>query len=915
MSLTTRVRTVVGAGPLVTRRRAATDAGLLVLTGALAAALVLVALLAPRLVMSVADRGARDVVERGRPGTDLIAEVGGVDPPVAGVRPPEPADDLRRDAATIADGVPATLRGYLTEPMTTTTTSAWYAQVPAGVAAGRVGHVLPSDGSDPVRWVAGRAPALLPDVQPAEGQPLADLQRHVEVGVSVTGAEAMGLELGDEVVVKPGGLLTRLTAVVVGTYEVVDPDDPVWSGLADLVEARPAPRGTGAIAAAGFLVSDASLPDLLVALAPTGTTTQVRFLARADQLTADGAETLATEVAALSADPTPLRLMDARVPLIKTGLDDALNAYRDRLAGATAQASVLLAGLVAVGALTLLLAARLLVERRASLYTLERARGASVASVGWRALLESVPVTTLACAVAVGALAVLVPRTGGAWWPGAAVAAVGVLAPAVLAATLVRRSWTGRRVPANRADRDRLAARRRTRRLVAELTLLALAGGALASVRARGLLASSTGGVDWLLAATPVLLAGASTVLVSHVLPPALRALRRAASRGPALAGLVAAARAERASRTAIPLLTLTVAVALVVFSGLTVATVDRGQQRAADVLVGGDVRVDGPVDDATLDALRDAPGVTSVVGTRMWVSRTFGIGSGVDVTLLAVDARALAELRRSAGDPVEPGLASLGEQTSPTAAPALISPELERVAEAFAPQVWATDVFAPLDVQGTTSIRGDDGAPTVVVDRAVLASVLGTDVPAQYTRLLGPGAVRAVTDLAVAETPGVTVLSREGWLEDWTSSPLTAGLRTLMVVSQVALALLAVVALVLTVVATARDRRRTLHVLRTLGLDPGTARRLSAGEVLPLTVAALLAGSAIGFVVPWLLLSALGLTALTGEPDGTHVAFTWQPVAIAVGALLAGLWVAVEIEARTRRDDDLAVGIREAER
>ena len=104
------------------------------------------------------------------------------------------------------------------------------------------------------------------------------------------------------------------------------------------------------------------------------------------------------------------------------------------------------------------------------------------------------------------------------------------------------------------------------------------------------------------------------------------------------------------------------------------------------------------------------------------------------------------------------------------------------------------------------------------------------------------------------------------------------------MAVSQVALAGLAVVALVLTVVATARDRSRTLHVLRTLGLDAGTARRLSAGEVLPLLVAGLVAGSAIGFVVPWLLTSALGLSALTGEPDGTRLAIAWQPVAIAAG-------------------------------
>ncbi|CAM5790532.1 FtsX-like permease family protein [Cellulomonas persica] len=912
MSLTTRVRTTVAAGPLVARRRAATDAGLLVLSGVLAAALVLVALLAPRLVMAVADSGARSAVERGRPSTDVIARTNPPTAVVLGARPSGSADDLRRDAATIADGMPAELRSDLTDPTTTTVVAAWNAQVPAGVASGRLGHVLTADGSDPVRWVAGREPAGLPEVVQAEGQSVADLERYVEVGVSVTAAEALGLEPGDEVVVQ-GTLVSRLTARVVGTYEAVDPDDPMWTGLQDFVEARPAPAGTGSVAAAGFLVSDDALPDLLVAFAATGVTTDVRFLTLPDRLTAERAATIAARVAELRADPLPLQLMDARVPLLETRLDQTLLTYRERLSGATAQASVLLAGIVAVGGLTLLLAARLLVERRASLYTLERARGASVASVGWRALLESVPLTTLACAVAVGLLAVLVPRADGAWWPGAVVAAVGVLAPAVLAGSLVRRSWTGRRVPANRADRDRLASRRRARRLVGELTLLVVAGGALASVRARGLLASSTGGVDWLLAATPVLLAGASTVLVARVLPPVLRASRRAASRGPALAGLVATARAERASRTAIPLLTVTVAVALVVFSGLTVATVDRGQQRAADLVVGGDVRIDGPVDDAAIDALRQAPGVTSVVGTRVWLSRSFGVSSGVDATLIAVDAGALAEQRDREGAP-QPELTSLVDAGGDRV-PALVSPELERVAEQYDPQVWTTDTFVPVDVRGTTAMRDEDGRPVVVVDRQALAAALGAEVPALRTQLVGPGASAAVDELGVSTSPGVTTLGRAEWLEEWTTSPLTSGLRTLMAVSQVALAGLAVVALVLTVVATARDRSRTLHVLRTLGLDAGTARRLSAGEVLPLLVAGLVAGSAIGFVVPWLLTSALGLSALTGEPDGTRLAIAWQPVAIAAGALLVGLAVAVEVEARVRRDDDLAVGIREAER
>lgn len=916
MNVTTRVRSVVADGTLVARRRARTDAGMLTATAVLLAALVLVALLAPRLVSTVADDGARDVVDRGRPGTDVVVSVTATVPPIAGVRPAQALEDLRRDRATVVDGLPADLRGDLADPSVVSTTPTWGAIIPAGTVVMRLAHVLgheTGDDSAPVRWVAGRAPALLPDVEQPEGVPLGQLRRSVEVGVSTAAAARLDLAPGDTVEVRTT-TVSRLTAVIVGTYEVTDPTDTTWTELPDLVGATDAPPGSPAIAAAGLLVSDASLPDLMVAMQASAVATHMRFETLPEHVTAAHGRTLAASVAALRTDPTPLRLADARQPVIVTGLDDALRTYDRRLAGATAQASVLLLGIVAVGALTLLLAARLLVDRRTTGYRLERARGASVASVGWRGLLETVPLTTFACAVAVGGLALVLPTVAGPWWPGAAVAAVGVLATAVLAGRLVRGSWTGRRVPANRADRDRLAARQRSRRLVAELTLLAVAVGALVSVRARGLVASSTGGVDWLLAASPVLLAAAATVLAARVLPPLLRRLRTTASRGRALAGLVATARAERGSRTAVPLLTVTVALALVVFSGITVSTVDRGQQRAADLVVGGDVRIDGPVSDAVLDELRTQPGVSEVVGSRTWVARTFGVGSGVRADLLAVDAEAFARLRAAQGTP-QPELATLTATGPAGKVPALVSPSLERVAEAFDQQVWTTDSYVPLEVRGTTSLVGTDGRPVVVVDRTALDAVLESDATADRTWLLGEGAAAASADLGVATLPGVTVLSRDHWLETWNESPLTTGLRTLLLVAQVTLALLAVVALVLTVVATARDRQRTLHVLRTLGLDAGTARRLSAGEILPLAVTALVAGSAIGLVVPWLLTTSLGLTALTGEPDGTRVAVGWQPFALAAAALAVGLWAAVEIEARARRGDDLALGIREAER
>ena len=270
---------------------------------------------------------------------------------------------------------------------------------------------------------------------------------------------------------------------------------------------------------------------------------------------------------------------------------------------------MLLVGLAAVGALTLVLAARLLVVRRETFLLAERARGASVASVAVRALVESVPLVALATAVGAAVAWLIAPDPRGNWTVAAMIVLVAATAPAISAAVVVAGAWTGRRLPANRADRERVLGRRRARRLTAELALVAIAAAALVSARGRGLVQTATGGVDLLLAATPVLLACAATVLVARVLPPTLRALSGLASRRRGLVPVVATARASRTSGTRVPLLTLTIAIALVVFCGTTAVTVTAGQRTAADIVVGAQVRVDGTLDPEVVAFLRTRPG------------------------------------------------------------------------------------------------------------------------------------------------------------------------------------------------------------------------------------------------------------------------------------------------------------------
>lgn len=902
-------RAVTAAGPLVARRRARADRGMVLLLGLLLTAVVVAALAAPRMVAAVADDGARFAVREARPASDLVARMD----PGAGSGVIRDDAAAARTATAVADldaNLPPDVADAVGDPGTAIMAFSWPAR-PEGVqVVGRIGYA----GSDTVRWVDGEAPAASPQPELAEGETTGNLARRVEVGVTVEAARDLGFEVGDEIRVA-GLLVTKLTAVVTGTYEVVDPAQPQWVDLPEFVAPTPGPPGTGSVAGVGFLTTDASLPDLLAAVQPAAASLVVRFPADAETLTADQVPALAESVTRLVADPTPLTVGDGRVPALTTSLPDVLAAYSARLAGATAQASVVLLGLVTAGGLVLVLASRLLTMRRRRFLDVERARGAAVASVGWRALLESAPLAAVA-AVAGGLLTwALLPGGRGTPWPAALVVLTGALAPPLLAATAVVPAWAGRRVPANRADRERAARQRRARRLVTELAVLVVAVAALVSVRTRGLQPTRSGDVDWLLAATPVLLAAAATLLVVHLLPPAVRAVARAAARGTGLAALVATRRAEAGSRTAVPALTTTVAVALVVFCGVTSTTVDRGQERAAELVVQADVRLDGPVTDEAIAALRGQPGVVAAAGATRLEGRTFGIGSGISARLLAVDADELAAARAALGADDE-GLTALAAAQGATRVPALVSPSLLRTAETLDPNVWVREEYAPLDVLGTTSVTGSaETTPTVVVDRAALEAATGSDLLADTVWVVGPGAADAVAATGLGTADGVSVLSRADWLEEWQASPLTAGLRSLLGAAAVALALLAGIALLLTVVATSRDRRATINVLRTLGTPERTGRWIAGIEVLPTAVASLLAGAAIGVAVPWLLTGALGLGALTGEPDGTRVVVTWQPFAVAGAAVVVAIVVAVQLEAWLRRHDDLAGAIREAER
>ena len=919
MSARTRLRAATAGAWLVTRRRAVQDVGLLAGSAVLLLCTLVLTLAVPRLVERAADAALQETITVAGVDADLVAAV------APELLQGEDLADVGHDAAAwLATG----FGDRIDDPVVTLRTGDLRVPTPAGDVAANLVHVtVPGQDAAPVRWVAGTEPAAVAPAAQGVFDPVDGRQtRTVQVGLSAAAADDLGLALDDGPVVlrhEQGG--QRLDLMVTGLYEPADPAASLWLDSPGLLSVRAAPAGARTVMQVSAYVPAASVGDLVAAVGRRNVSVAARAAVRTDGMTVADAHALVQAVESLS----------ARSGGVTTRLPGVVAAFDARMSAARAQASLVLAGVATAAALCLVLSASLLAGRRRDLVAAERARGASLVSVALRSLLETVPVVVLVGVLAAAAVGWWLPEQEGSVTLALAVAGVAAGAPAVLATLQAATAWNGRRVPADREERVAERARGHARRRVAEAVVVVLAVAAVVSVRGRGVVPLASGGIDPLLATAPALVAGASALVVVRLAPAVVRVAGRWAVRSRGLSAPLAAARAHAAATAVVPLLATTVAVALLVLSGTLVQTVRTGQQVAADELVGAPVRIDGPMatpaGQALLDTLADDPGVTAVAAGAQLSRRTFGERTGLKATLLVVDAAELATVRREMGLREVPGLAALGEPGTGGAVPALASPALLEVAALTGTEIDMTGVTGTirLDLRGATDLPPDRGAPPldaraslpvrsaddgiVVVDRDRLAAEPEQEVRVDRAWVAGPGAVEAVTAAAVGPvaTSGLTVTTRDGWFLAWSQSPVPAAMTSLLLAAAGVLAVLAVLAVVLVVVATSRERGRTVSALRTLGMDLRTARRATLGELAPLVVGGLVGGCAIGLGLPALIGGSLGLRRLTGEPRGTSVELTWWPVAAAVAVLVLAVLVAVVVEQATRRRDSLGQVLR----
>ncbi|MEU6454091.1 FtsX-like permease family protein [Streptomyces sp. NPDC047065] len=746
---------------------------------------------------------------------------------------------------------------------------------------------------DHARIDSGRLPRVT-------GAPVTAATGALEAAVTTETARTLRIKVGSVLHV-PGVERAPLTVRITGVLAPRDPDGAYWSTQSVLREPSlmTMPGAAGADRERYWLGALLLAPDAGPALLGTAGT-PVRYWQLApetDALHAHDVDGLASAVAALESGPGLREVRSGVDPLadVSTDLDETALAFDGLRSGIGPLVAVAAAGAGTVAGVVLLMAGGLAADRRRAELALLRARGASLRGVAGRLFAETAVVALPAGALGLAAALFALPggRLAPAVWAAVAVTAV------ACAALPLRAAVAHRAVRVHDGRRDVASARPSRRRTVAELTAVALALGAVETLRRRG--ASGTGGD--LVSAAPVLVGVIAALVLVRLYPLPLRRLARPAGRLRGAVGHLALARAGRTSVSAVlPLLALLTALTTAAFGGSVLAGVTDARDRAALLTVGADARIEetGPLRDGLPDRVRGTSGVRDVVEVGLGYQAKGPDGrqtlpvAGVDP---AAYARLAAETGLGAFEAEE--LKPRGESGEPLRA--LASPSL---AERFGTGPFRIRVEDGTSVtvrivlvrDRTPAVSGED---FLVVDRAGLSAEAARPTVLLLTgdRVDAGALRRAAGDDAGAEASAVKLRSEER--DRYVDSPLQTGAERVYAGAVVAGTGYAVLALLLSLLRAAPERAALLARLRTMGLTRAQGRRLLVLESLPQAVLAAAGGALTGWAAIRLLAPGLDLTtiALAGaaSPVGRAELRTdpWSLALPAVAVLVVAVGVA----------------------
>ncbi|MFD5181928.1 ABC transporter permease [Streptomyces sp. NPDC058372] len=602
-------------------------------------------------------------------------------------------------------------------------------------------------------------------------------------------------------------------------------------------------------------------------------------------LTARDIPALQAGLASLEGGPllSRLRTVVSSDAEVSTGLDGAVDGHARLSRAVSSVTAVAVVGAGAVAGVVLLMAQALTATRRRAELTLLRARGASVAGLAGRLLAETA-VVALPAAAAGQALAWLLLPEASAWPSLAASAAVAATACLALP---VRAALAHRTSRVHEVRGDLVLTRPSRRRTVAELSLLALAAGAVLALRGGG---TEAGGP--LVAAAPVLVAVIAALVLARLYPLPLRLALRPLARMRGALGFLAVARTGRGSPAQVlPLLAVLVALTTAAFGGAVLAGIGDARDRVALLATGADARVErsrAPLPDGFADKVADMDGVRHVATAHLDYS--MALPDGTTAAMAVVEPDAYARLARETGlgafDPEVLRTAPPGAAPTERSGPVLSAIASPKTAELlgkerhrwggplgrFTLQVTAVrDTTPALPDQEFLLVDGESlpkALPTVV-----LATGSGLD-EAALKKAAGSAGEHTELTLRAAERAALT------------DSPLQSGAERLYLGAVVAGVGFAALAVLLALLQSASERTALLARLRTMGLSARQGRRLLILESLPQAVPAAVGCVLVGRAAVALMADGVSLELLA-LPPGTDAAQAVQLRADAWSLLL----------------------------
>jgi putative ABC transport system permease protein len=890
--------------------RAWADRGPLLMTALVIALATLLATAVPLTMRSTADEAVKVAVARA--GADAAVVVTAPfertdDQPGMRLRPGLSAEIVDDSAISVQSLLTPDLAAVVRPPVSTVTSSALEI---SGHGPGRIiqlTYVTSKSGARAI-WTAGGPPKSTVPAARATSAIRSDGQRWpVQVGLSQQTADELGVGPGDRIhALDPAKRDVEIQ--VSGIFRAADPNDPGWQVNPKLLQPVVGSDGTGTRIELVGMMSPESLPDGRLALADEDIKRTITFAPEPRLVRWQTAERLAATVVTLKATSGGIGDPDRSLTW-ESGLDAVLQDARVQVLAASAQASVLLVGLVTTAALVLLLGADLLVRRRAVVLAATRTRGASLTGIGAELAIES-SIVTLAGAT----VGVLLGRViaGGYSWPWLVpVILVAVLGGPVLGTRSAATATRGRQAPANRSARRAALRTGQLRRAALEAAVVLAATGAYVALRQRGVVATGPDidGGSILPAVAPTLGAATGALVLLRLLPLGFQLALGRATRSQRSLPLFAAARAATSAARPLPFIALIMSTALLTFALAVSTTESDGQQLGAWRSVGADARLDLPADTSVAglaQRLSTSSGVHQAVAARVTENVMVRADDNiVYLRLVAVDATAFGRLLATTPLPQARQLDRL--KTTGATVPALL---YSTDGTGHLPKklvMQSDDTEIEMATVGTAPAVGSGAGSVLVVDADVFAAA-GGEVAPNTVWVTGPRASEAVALAA----PGAVVTLRTDVLAARKSAPLAAGLLRLANTSIGVLLLWGLLSVVLGAAASAPARGEMLARLRTLGLRPGESRRVAAGELLPSVVVGAVGGLTLGVLLAHASLGLLALRLLTGEATDPALVVPWSsgvPVLLLALAVLAVVGVESSMRRRERLGQLLRAG------